>query len=199
MTGRSRVLAAMLAALMIMIMAVAAGCASGRNVFKRAQDGRLEYTEGSDVWKWDRKGNTAQILLNDKLFAVLQNSVAHVSLPDGRSLDVTVDGNGAPVSVKAAWGLALSQSDYKLMSTAFFVNNEAGNQGQPSSLGLVILLLIVAVAGVLLFIYAGSLVNSWKLGGIFGGNDTAKSLLIVKASGIFLVAVGVILLLIVIF
>ena len=196
MTGRSRLFAAVLAMLMIVMMA---GC-TVTDTFKRTQDGRVTYTEGNNTWKWERSGGVTQITLNDKLFAVLQNGQARVTLPDTvRTVEVTLDNAGNPVSVKTAWGVVLTQADYATMNTAFFVNTNAGGQTSSGSVGWVIFLLIVVIAGVLLFVYAGSLVNSWKLGGIFGGNDTAKSLLIVRAIGVAVVVLGVILLLVVIF
>lgn len=199
MMGRSRLFAAMLAVLMIILMAFSAGC-TVTDAFKRTQDGRVEYTEGNNLWKWERSGSTAQITLNDKLFAVVQSGLARVTLPDTvRSVEVTLDSSGTPVSVKTAWGVVLTQEDYATMNTAFFVNTKAGGQSGSGPLGWVIFMLIVIIAGVLLFVYAGSLVNSWKLGGIFGGNDTAKSLLIVKAIGVVVALLGVILLLVIIF
>jgi hypothetical protein len=203
MTGRSRFHTAVLAVLILILMASAAGCAVS-SAFRRTGDGRIEYTVGEgdskEIWTWERTGSTAQITYNSKLFASVQSGLARITLPDGlRSAEVTLDGKGTPVSVKTAWGVALTQADYTLMNTAFYVNNEAGGLGSSSPLGWVIFLIIVIIAGVLLFVYAGSLVNSWKLGGIFGGTDTAKSLLIVKAAGIFVVIVGVLILLVVIF
>ena len=66
-------------------------------------------------------------------------------------------------------------------------------------MGWVVLMLIVVIAGVLLFLYAGRLVNSWKLGGIFSGHDTAKSLLLFKAIGAVLAVIGLLILLAIIF
>jgi hypothetical protein len=200
MTRRSRLLAAILAVLTILIMVAAAGCASGQNLFTRMKDGRLEHTEGANDWIWNDNNGTVQITLNDKLFAVIAGGRAQISLPpDGRSVDVTTGSSGEPISVKAAWGVLLSQSDYALMNEAFNVNKLAGGQGHSGSLGWVIFLLLVIIVGVLLFVYAGRLVNSWKLGGIFSGRDTAKSLLLFKALGILVIVVGVIILLAVIF
>lgn len=200
MTGRSRYLSAMLAVLLIGFALAISGCANGQGAFfSRMEDGRLQHMEGSDVWIWDRKGGTAQITLNDKLFAVIQNGMAQFALSEGRSVDVVTDGNGTPLSVRAAYNTILDHSDYDLMNVAFGVHKKAGGQAQPSSLGWVIFLLIIIIAGVLLFLYAGRLVNSWKLGGIFNGHDTAKSLLLFKAAGALLAIIGFIILLTVIF
>jgi hypothetical protein len=199
MTRRSRLLATILAVLVVLIAVAASGCANGQNVFKRTQDGRLEYKEGSDVWTWDHKGSSTQITLNDKLFAVLQNRAAQVSLPNGNAIDVTMDNSGAPTAIKAAWGVVLTQQDYTQMNTAFSIQKMAGVQGPSGSFGWAIFLLLLIVGGVFLFIYAGSLVNSAKVGGIFNGTDTAKTLLIFRAGGIFVVVVSAIILLAVIF
>jgi hypothetical protein len=197
MAKRSRLLTAILAVLVIVVSVAVSGCT--QNGLTRTKDGKYEYTEGNDVWTWDQKGATAQITLNNKLFAVIQNGVAEVSLQDGRSAEVVIDSNKAPQSIKVAWGVLLTQKDYTQMNSAFSVNKSAGGQGPTGSLGGVIFLLILIVAGLLLFFYAGTLVDSWKLGGIFSGKDTAKSLLIVKAIGIFVVVVAAIILLAIIF
>ena len=199
MTHRSR-FAAILAVLIVAVSFATSACTGGNSIFKRTNDGGYEYTEGTDVWTWDQKGSAAQVMLNGKLFADIQNSVAKVSLPDGRSLDVLLDSGRSPVGItRMAWDMPVDQMDYKLMNTAFYVNRLATGQNPGSPIGWVIFLLIVILAGVLLFIYAGSLVNSWKLGGIFSGKDTARSLLVFKALGILLIVIGAIILLVVVF
>jgi hypothetical protein len=190
MTCRSRFAAILLAALIVFISIAASGCTGGP----------YQITEGSDVWTLAHKGSSTEVMLNSKLYAVMQNGTANVFLPDGRSLDVSFDNSGSPVSItRMAWEVQLSQQDYAQMNTAFYVFRQSAGQSAQGSLGWVIFLLIVIVAGVLLFIYAGTLVNSWKLGGIFSGNDTARSLLIFKAIGILLIVIGTIILLAVIF
>jgi hypothetical protein len=189
MTRRSR-LAAILAVLLLILPFVTAGCTSNP----------VQYNDGNDVWKWSHRGNASEIILNDKLYAVIQSGIAKVYLPDGRSLDISLDKNGAPVSItRMSWEVQLSQQDYQQMNTAFYMYRQATAERPQGSLGWVILLLVLILAGVLLFIYAGSLVNSWKLGGIFSGTDTARSLLLFKAIGIVVIVVGAIILLAVIF
>lgn len=199
MAGRSRLWTVMLAVMILFVAVAAGGCAVGRNPFTRMADGGMKYTEGDDVWVWDRAGGIVQITLNDKLFAVLQRGSARISLPDGRTLDVLLDGNGEPMSAKVSWGVALSQQDYTQMNTAFYVNRTAGGQKVDGTAGWVILSLLLIVAGVLIFFYSGSLVNSAKRGGIFSGFDTARSLLIFRAAGILMTVIGLIILLVVIF
>lgn len=190
MTGRSRLFTVLLAVLILTITFTAAGCVPSRQ----------EHPIGSDVWIWEHKGNADQITLNEKLFAVIQNGAAQISLPpDGRAVTVALDKDGEPATIRATWGITITHEDYSLMSAAFSVYKSYHGQGQTGSGGWVILLLIVVAAGLLLFLYAGRLVNSWKLGGIFGGHDTAKSLLLFKAIGILLMIVGGIVLLVVIF
>lgn len=199
MTGRSRLLTAILAVLIVAVSVAAYGCAARPDAFTRMDDGRLKVVEGSDVWIVDNRASPERITLNDKPFAQISNGIAQIALSESRSLDVVLDGNGKPLSIRAAWNTKLEPQDYALMNEAFRVHDDVGTKNQTGSLGWVIFLLLVIIAGVLLFIYAGRLVNSWKLGGIFSGHDTAKSLLIFKALGIFLIAIGVILLLTVIF
>lgn len=199
MTGRSRLLTAILAVLIVVISVAATGCATGPDALTRLEDGRFKYSDGDSVWILDNRRSPEQILLNDKLYAVLQNGLATITLPDGRSIDVVMDGNGEPQSIRAHWNTVLEHHDYAQMNMVFSVHKMAGNQNQTGSLGWVIFLLLVIIVGIVLFIYAGQLVNSWKLGGIFNGHDTAKSLLVFKTLGILLMVIGVIILLAVIF
>ncbi len=188
MIHRSRI-AALLATLALFTVLSAAGCSGVSD----------KYPQGSDMWTWARKGSAVEIQLNDRLYAVIQSGIAKVYLPDGRSLDVSLDKNGSPVSItRMAWGVSVSQPDYQQMGIAFSVYKEAVAQHPGGKVGWVIFLLVVILAGVLLFVYAPSLVNSWKLGGIFSGKDTAKSLLLFRAAGIFVIIVGTVILLAVI-
>lgn len=189
MIHRSRI-AAILAALILLTALSSAGCAGVSN----------DYRQGSDTWTWARKGNAVEIQLNGRLYTVIQSGIAKVYLPDGRSLDVSLDREGSPVSVtRLAWEVSLTQQDYQQMSTAFNVYKEAVAQQPAGKVGWVVFLLVVILAGVLLFVYAGSLVNSWKLGGIFSGTDTARTLLLFKAVGILVIVVGAVILLAVLF
>jgi hypothetical protein len=189
MIHRSRI-AAILAALILFTALSAAGCADVSN----------NYPDGSGTWTWARKGSAIEIQLNDKLYAEIQSGLAKVYLPDGRSLDVSLDKNGSPVSItRLTWEVSVSQQDYQQMSVAFNVYKQAIAQHPGSKVGWVVFLLVVILAGVLLFVYAPSLVNSWKLGGIFSGNDTARSLLLFKAVGILVIVVGAVILLAIIF
>jgi hypothetical protein len=184
-------LAALLAVLMLFIMLALSGCTSSP----------YQYNEGSDVWTWSQKGSVSDVLLNGKIYAEFQNNISRIYLPDGRSLNVTVNKDGTQGVVTMQWSVAttLTAQEYGQVNTAFSVYNAARSQKTGGSVGWVIFLLIVVLAGILLFIYAAPLVNSWKLGGIFSGNDTAKSLLIFKTLGILLIVVGAVILLAVIF
>lgn len=201
MTGRSKALTAVFAVLMIVVTVLFSGCSGGPSNLSRLDNGGIKITEGDSVWIWQRSGNTEQLTLNDMLIAVVQGSHVQFTLTGGQKLDVTLD-NGMPSTVKMSWRTNIGQDEYAQMDKALSVRDlalqEAGG-ASAGSLGWVILMLIVIIAGVLLFLYAGRLVNSWKLGGIFSSHDTAKSLLIFKAIGVLLVAIGVIILLVVIF
>lgn len=189
MKHRNRILPILLAALFVFSLAALSGCAQP-----------LNHKEiGNHQWKWVNHSNSLEITYDDAPFATIKNNIAQVTLPNSKVLTVTLDNSGNPVSVKLNWGVELSAEDYSLMNTAFTVSLTADTTGAPSSVGWAIFLLIVVIMGLLLFLYAGRLVNSWKLGGIFSGNDTAKSLLIVKALGIVIMALGTVILLFVIF
>lgn len=192
----------MIAVLMIVVTMVFAGCTVGPSNLSRLDNGGIKITEGNSIWVWERSGNSERLTLNDMLVAVIQGGHAQFTLSGGQKLDVTLDNTGMPATIKMSWGTMVSQDDYaqmnKYLSVREYARQEAGG-AQVGSLGWVILLLLVIIAGVLLFLYAGRLVNSWKLGGIFSGHDTAKSLLIFKAIGILVAVVGLIILLAVIF
>lgn len=192
MTSRTRTFAA-LAALIVLLTVVAAGCTNLQG-FTRTADGKLSYPQGDSTWSWEKKGGAVLVGLNGKPFATLEHGVAAITLSDGRTFDVVLTKSGAPATVRVPWGTTLAQTDYDLMTTAFKVNTLAGGipTGAPWA-GIVILVLLL-VAGVLLAMFAGRVVDSAKGGGIFGGNDTAKSLLIFRAAGIIVALVSLIVL-----
>ena len=202
MTGRSRALSAMIAVLILAVTVFASGCTGGISNLSRLDGGGYKYTEGDSVWTWERSGNAEQLTLNDMLITVIQGGHAQFTLTSGQKLDVTLDNTGTPATVKMSYGTIVGQNDYTQMNKALSVRDrilqEVGG-ANTGSLGAVVVLLLVIAAGVLLFLYSGRLVNSWKLGGIFSGHDTAKSLLIFKAIGILVAVVGAIILLVVVF
>ena len=198
MTGR-RLLAAVLAALWLGILLAASGCTAGPDSLKRTKDGGWQYTEGSDVWAWSKTGGKAQLMLNGKTYAVIGGGQALISLTDGRAIDVTLDRNSNPVSIKTAWGTQLNQSDYTSMNTAFKVNQMAGGVQVGGPWGWIIVTLLIILLGLLAQFKAGTIVDWAKGVGIFSSFDTAKSLLIVRAVSVLVVIVGFIGLLVAIF
>ncbi len=202
MSKRSRALVGVIAVLVLAFAVLATGCTGRLSNLSKLENGGYKYTEGDSVWVWEKSGNAEQLTLNDTLITVIQGGHAQFSLTNGQKLDVTLDNTGTPASVKMSYGTVVSQNDYAQMNKALSIRGrilqEVGG-AQTGSLGWVILLLIVIAAGVLLFLYAGRLVNSWKLGGIFSGHDTAKSLLLFKAIGAVIAVIGLLILLTVLF
>jgi hypothetical protein len=193
MTGRSKLFAALLAILMGLLIFSMAGCANfpGQGL-TRTKDGRLEYPDGSNTWSWEKKSSIAQILLNGKQFAVVEKGQATISLPDGRVVDVMLDNKSVPLSLKVSWGTVIAQADYDLMNTAFKVHTLAGGVPVSSPWGWVLVQLVLVVVGVLVAIYAGSIVDSGKTGGIFSSFNTAKALLIIRAIGVLIAIVSIV-------
>ncbi len=202
MTRRSRALVVMIAVLVLAVTVFVTGCTGRLSNLSKMDNGGYKYTEGDSVWVWEKSGSAEQLTLNDALITVIQAGHAQFSLTNGQKLDVTLDSTGTPATVKMSYGTVISQNDYTQMNKALSIRDrilqEVGGT-QTGSLGWVVLLLLLIAAGVLLFLYAGRLVNSWKLGGIFSGHDTAKSLLLFKAIGAVIAVIGLLILLTVIF
>ncbi len=182
MTARKKAFAA-LAALIVLLSVIMAGCTNLQG-FTRTADGKLSYPEGDNTWSWKKNGGAVHIELNGKPFATLERGVADITLPDNRKLAVTLNKAGAPATVQVPWDTELRQADYDLVSSAFNVNTQAGGIPTGVSWGWVLVLALLLVAGVLLSLFAGRVVESAKGGGIFSGTDTAKSLLIFRAGGV---------------
>lgn len=192
MTSRTRIFAA-LAALILLVSILAAGCTNLQG-FTRTADGKLSYPQGDNTWTWEKKGATVLIGLNGKSFATLDHDVARVVLPDSRSFDVVMTKNGDPSMVRLPWGTTLTQTDYDTLTMAFKVNTLAGGIPTDTPWGWILILVLILVAGVLLTLFAGRVVDSAKVGGIFSGTDTAKSLLIFRAAGIIVALLALVIL-----
>lgn len=202
MTGRSRALFVWIAVLLMVVTLAVSGCTGGLSNLSRMENGGYKYTEGGNIWTWERSGNAEQLSLNDMMITVIQGGHAQFTLTNGQKLDVTMDNTGTPATIKMSYGTVVSQDDYtqmnKVLSVRERILQEVGG-AQTGSVGLAIVLVLVIILGVLLFLYAGRLVSSWKLGGIFSGHDTAKSLLLFKAIGIVVAMIGLVIFLVVVF
>ena len=192
MTSRARIFAA-LAALILLVSILAAGCTNMQG-FTRTADGKLSLPQGDNTWTWEKNGGTVLIELNGKPFATLDRGVAKVTLTDSRTFDVELAKGAEPAAVRVPWGTAVSQSDYDTMAMAFKVNTMAGGIPSDTPWGWILILALVLVAGVLLTLFAGRVVDSAKVGGIFSGTDTAKSLLVFRAAGIVVALLALVIL-----
>jgi len=165
-------------------------------VYTQGENGKLLFEQGNDVWSWEENGKARTVALNDELVLRLDRSGAYMLTADGRELAVTLDKEGAPVSVTLPWGALISEEEYALITQALEYDRLGRlASGDTPWVAIVVMLLLIA-GGVLIEVYSKKLVN---LESFSPESEGKKKLLTLRLIAGVVIALALIVLLILIF